>query len=117
MLERLMNIDRRIIFILVALAVIIPTFLKVSFPITVSDPTRQIYNYIEDLPPKSTVLIAFNYGPSSLAELEPMAAAVLRHCFKKELRVIGNDSFCRRSNVGRRSYQGHRGRNRCRKWQ
>lgn len=93
MLERLMNIDRRIIFILVALAVIIPTFLKVSFPITVSDPTRQIYNYIEALPPKSTVLIAFNYGPSSLAELEPMAAAVLRHCFKKELRVIGMTLF------------------------
>ena len=32
MLDKLMNIDRRIIFILVALAVIIPTFLKVSFP-------------------------------------------------------------------------------------
>lgn len=93
MLQRLMNIDRRIIFILVALAVIIPTFLKVSFPITVSDPTRQIYNYIEELPPNATVLMAFNYGPSSLAELEPMAAAVLRHCFKKGLRIIGLTLF------------------------
>lgn len=100
MLERLMNIDRRIIFILVALAVIIPTFLKVNFPITVSDPTRKIYNYIEDLPPKSTVLMAFNYGPSSLAELEPMAAAVLRHCFKKELRVIGMTLFADGSTLG-----------------
>lgn len=89
MLERLINIDRRIIFILVAIAVVIPTFIKVRFPITVSNPTRSIYDYIEALPPKSTVMIAFNYGPSSLAELEPMAAAVLRHCFKKKLRVIG----------------------------
>ena len=67
MLKKIMQIDRRIIFILVALAVIIPTLLKVSFPITVSEPTRKLYDYIEDLPPGSTVLIAFDYGPSSMA--------------------------------------------------
>ena len=32
MLERLINIDRRIIFILVAIAVVIPTFIKVTIP-------------------------------------------------------------------------------------
>ncbi len=96
MLEKLMNIDRRIIFILVALAVIIPTLLKVNFPVTVSEPTRNIYDYIDALPPRSTVMIAFNYGPSSLAELEPMAAAVLRHCFRKKIRAIGLTLF----NVG-----------------
>ncbi len=96
MFEKLMNIDRRIIFVLVALSVIIPTLLKVSFPITVSEPTRNIYNFIDALPPRSVVLIAFDYGPSSLAELEPMAVAVLRHCFKKKIRVIGMTLF----NVG-----------------
>ena len=89
MLEILMGIDRRIIFIFVALAVIIPSFLRVSFPITVSQPTRSIYDYIDELPAESTILMAFNYGPSSLAELEPMATAVLRHCFRKNVRVIG----------------------------
>ena len=89
MLKKIMQIDRRIIFILVALAVIIPTLLKVSFPITVSEPTRKLYDYIEDLPPGSTVLIAFDYGPSSMAELQPMGMAFLRHCFQKKIRVIG----------------------------
>ena len=89
MLEKLMNIDRRIVFILVAVAVIIPTMLKVSFPITVSQPTRSVYDFIDELPPDSTILIGFNYGPASLAELEPMAVAVLRHCFRKNVSVIG----------------------------
>ena len=84
MLKKIMQIDRRIIFILVALAVIIPTLLKVSFPITVSEPPRKLYDYIEDLPSGSTVLIAFDYGPSSMAELQPMGMAFLRHCFRKK---------------------------------
>ena len=98
MLEKLMSIDRRIVFILVAIAVIIPTLMKVSFPITVSQPTRSVYDFIDSLPEEPTILMAFNYGPSSLAELEPMAAAVLRHCFRKKVRVIGMTLF----NVGAR---------------
>ena len=93
MLEKLMSIDRRIVFILVAIAVIIPTLLKVRFPITVSPPTKSVYDFIDELPPDSTILMAFDYGPSSLAELEPMAVAVLRHCFKNRVRVIGMTLF------------------------
>ena len=89
MIEKLMNIDRRIVFILVALAVIIPSLLSVSFPITVSQPTRSAFDYIEALPPGSTLMIGFNYGPSSLAELHPMAKAVIHHCFRKKIRIIG----------------------------
>lgn len=98
MLEKLMSIDRRIVFLMVAIAVIIPTLLKVSFPITVSQPTRSVYDFIDELPPDSAILMAFDYGPSSLAELEPMAVAVLRHCFSKNVRVIGMTLF----NVGAR---------------
>jgi hypothetical protein len=89
MIEKMMNIDRRIVFILVALAVIIPSLLSVSFPITVSQPTRSTYDYIEALPSGSTLMIGFNYGPSSLAELHPMARAVIHHCFRKKIRLIG----------------------------
>ena len=100
MIEKLMNIDRRIVFILVALAVIIPSLLEVSFPITVSQPTRSTYDYIEALPPGSTVMIGFNYGPSSLAELHPMAKAVIYHCFQKQIRVIGMTLLAEAATLG-----------------
>ena len=89
MLEKLTNMDRRIIFILVALVVIIPTLIPVRLPTRVSEPTQKLYNYIDELPPESTIIMAFDYGPSSLAEPEPMAKAVLQHCFDKDVRVIG----------------------------
>ena len=88
MLEKLMNIDRRIVFILVALAVILPTLIPVSMPISVSEPTRQLYDYIEALPAESTIMLAFDYGPASLAELNPMAKALLKQCFAKDVKVI-----------------------------
>ena len=89
MLERLMNIDRRIVFILVALAVIIPTLLPVNLPVSVSEPTQKLYDYIDTLPAESTIMLAFDYGPASLAELNPMAKALLKQCFAKKIRVIG----------------------------
>lgn len=81
--------NRRIVFILVALAVIIPMLLPVSLPVSVSEPTQQLYDYITVLPAGSTIMLAFDYGPASLAELNPMARAVLRQCFDKDVRVIG----------------------------
>ena len=89
MIEKFMNMDRRIIFLLIALVVIIPTLIPVRLPITVSEPTQKLYDYIEELPPGSTIMIAFDYGPSSLAEPEPMAKAVMQHCFSKGIKIIG----------------------------
>jgi len=84
-----MNIDKRYIFVLIALGVIIPMLLKVMFPIDVTGPTKGVYEYIENLPEGSVIMMAFDYGPASMAELQPMALAVLRHCFSKNLKVIG----------------------------
>ncbi len=106
MIEKLMNIDRRIVFILVALAVIIPSLLNVSFPITVSQPTRSTYEYIEAMPPGSTLMIGFNYGPSSFAELHPMAKAVLHHCFRKKIRVIGMTLLAEGATLGDKMLKG-----------
>ncbi len=89
MFEKLMNIDRRIIFVLVAVVVIIPTLIPIRLPTRVAEPTQKLYDYIDELPPGSTIIMAFDYGPSSLAEPEPMAKAVLQHCFNKDVRVIG----------------------------
>ncbi len=89
MLNKILNFDRHIIFVIVALAVIIPTILQPRLPITVSEPTQNVYDYIEALPPGSTVMMSFDYGPSSMPEPTAIAKAFLRHCFSKGVRVIG----------------------------
>ena len=38
--------------------------------------------------PDDVVLVSFDYGPSTAPENDPMADAVLRHCFSKQLKVV-----------------------------
>ena len=90
MLDRLLTIDRRVIFIIVGIAVILPALTKIKFPITrVSESTQMLYDRIDELPPESAIMISLDYGPSSMAELQPQLSALLHHCFARNLKVIG----------------------------
>ena len=89
MKELLLNIDRRIIFIFVALGVIIPSLTAFQLPIKPTTYVRAVYNTIEDVAKKKgTILISFDYGPGSDAEIQPMALAILRQCFSKDVKVV-----------------------------
>lgn len=89
MLTKLVNMDRRIVFILVALAVIIPMVFPISLPVSISKPTQDLYDYIDGLEAGSAIMLVFDYGPSSLAELNPMAKAILKQCFERDVKVVG----------------------------
>jgi len=87
-IEKIQNLDRRYIFIVIALSVIIPLLFPFGLPVRVSAPVQNSFDKIESLPKGSIVLASFDYGPSSAPELQPMALATLRHCFKNDLRVV-----------------------------
>lgn len=80
----LSNLDRRWIFLLMLLAVSIPILTGVYLPATSSAMSQTVFDQIEKLEPGSKILMAFDYDPPSIGELEPMARAFTRHCaFKK----------------------------------
>jgi hypothetical protein len=85
--QRLLGLDRRIIFLLVALGVILPLMIPVNLPVTPTPRVRAAFDTIQELPPGSRVLISMDYEPDIMAELLPMSIAVLRHCFQRHLRV------------------------------
>ena len=84
------NLTRWVIFVLVALAIIIPYMLrkKIILPDTSSRVVKNIYDEIESLPSSSPILLSIDYDPGSDEELRPMTLAVLRHAFRKDLRVV-----------------------------
>lgn len=88
-LEKLASLDRRYIFLMVALTVIIPMLLPIGMPITGTSEVRSVYEYIEKTPEGSAIMLALDFDPSALAELRPMTIAVLRHAFAKKMKVIG----------------------------
>lgn len=90
LLVRLQKLDRRVIFTLVFFAVTVPFY--VSWPpvrIDVSKEVESAYTVIDAIPPDGQpLMLSFDYDPASAAELTPMAVAVLRHCFSKDIRVL-----------------------------
>jgi hypothetical protein len=87
-LDRISRLDRRVIFLAVALAVILPMFFPLRLPVEVTAPVRQLYDVIEDLPERSVVLISIDYDPSGSPELQPATLSIMRHCFRRDLRVV-----------------------------
>lgn len=87
-LSRLLRLDRRFIFVLVALATAGPLLFPVNLPISVSPRVRAAYETIDRLPAGSMVLLSLDYEPDIMAELQPMAKSVLRHCFRKGLKPV-----------------------------
>jgi hypothetical protein len=85
--EILRTIDRRIIFLLIALAVILPLVFHLVFSVHSSPIVEAIFDEIEGLPPGSKVLVSFDYGPSTVPENQPMAEAVVRHILHKDLKL------------------------------
>ena len=88
-IEKLINIDRRIIYLVVGVTVTVPFFIPLRLPVHISTPVQSVYDYIEALPEGSVVLVGFNFSPSTMPEVYPMCLAVLRHCYSKKLKVIG----------------------------
>ncbi|MBU1319955.1 MAG: hypothetical protein KKG33_05810 [candidate division Zixibacteria bacterium] len=86
--NKMLMIDRRWIFLLVGLSLLIPMFLSSDFKLSISDEVRGIFDAMEKLPPGSRVLMTFDYDPPSAPELQPMADAAVRYCFKKDLKII-----------------------------
>jgi hypothetical protein len=80
--------DRRYIYAAVAFYVIFPIIVTLHLPISTSPEVQQLYDAVEELPDSSTVMLTFDYYPSTLAETEPMSHAALHHFFRKDCRIV-----------------------------
>jgi hypothetical protein len=86
--ERMLKIDRRIIFLVIGLCTLLPLLYPVGLPIRISSEVRGVYDHIESLPERSVFFLSLDFDPASKPELHPQAIALLRHAFRKNLRVV-----------------------------
>jgi len=87
-MQRLDKLDRRWVFLAMAVAVAAPLFFKLGLAPKTTPPVQAFYDYIERLPAGSKVLCSFDYDPGSKAELNPMCVSVLRHLLAKGHRPV-----------------------------
>lgn len=89
-LERFDQINPRVIYLLMALALVLPVLKPIGMPIEVDNQlTLPVYEWVESLSPGDIVFFDASYGGGSDAELSPQLEAWLYHCFMKDVKVIG----------------------------
>ena len=86
--EKMLNVDRRWIFLLIGIACVVPFFTPLGLPILPSQEVVSIYDYIEDLSTDNAMFVGFDFDPGTAAENMPMGVAVLRHAFARNVPVF-----------------------------
>lgn len=86
-MEKVQALDRRVVFVFIALAVAIPLLFQVVFPEKISPIVASIFDRVDGLPEGSKVLISMDYSPSTVPEIQPMVDAAIRHCATKKLKI------------------------------
>ena len=86
---KLGQLDRRFIFILIGLSVLIPLLRPdwINIPIKTTSNSRIVFEELNSLKSGDKVLLSFEYGASTKPEIHPMSVAVLQHLFSKGIKV------------------------------
>jgi hypothetical protein len=84
----ILNLDRRVIYTLVLICVIVPLVMPLELEITPTPEVISAFEDIEALETGSAVIISCDYGPNSMPETHPMYKALLHQCFRSGLRPI-----------------------------
>ncbi len=88
--ERFEDINPRIVYLLMALALVLPVIKPIGMPIVIDkNMTKPVFDWIENCEPGEIVFFDAAYGGGSDAELSPQLEAWFYHCLKKDLKVIG----------------------------
>ena len=88
--RKLIALDSWIIYGVMILAVVVPMLMpELILPVTVTDPVRDLFDAVDRLPEGSRIFVTMDFEPSQEAEMTPIALAVLKHCFRKNLEVTG----------------------------
>jgi hypothetical protein len=82
------RLDRRWIYAITGLLVLLPLLWPLNLPLEPSPPVRAYHDTIAALPPGSTVLVSCDFDPASRPELEPMTRTTLRQLFRKHCKVV-----------------------------
>lgn len=72
-----------------AVAVVFPLVFKLGLPNKVTPEVKNVFDRMESLPNSSVVLISFDFEAASFPEVQPLANAILTHCFSKNVKIIG----------------------------
>jgi len=85
--DRLGTIDRRIIFALLIVALMVPLMNPIGLPVSVTDQTRKSFNVIDKLQSGDVVMMDAGYSVSGAADVEPQTIAIIKHLMNRGVKI------------------------------
>ena len=86
--ERMMNLDRRWVYLVIGVVVVVTAIWSFAVPLYVTPEARSVYDFVESLVPGEVLMIGVDYDPAALAELHPMSYTITRQCFAKDVKLL-----------------------------
>ena len=86
--EKMLNIDRRWIFLSIGVVSIVPFFINFGMPVVTTDEVEGIFDYMDELGPENAIFVSFDFAPGTQAENMPMAIGVIRHALHNNVPVF-----------------------------
>lgn len=86
--SKLQNVDRRIIYVVVLLAIAVPLINPIGVPLSISPLTESVFNLADSLQPGDRVLFSLDYSPGGSPDVHPQAVAMMQHMMQKGVRVV-----------------------------
>ena len=86
-IEYLSTLDRRIVYLVLAIAVMLPLVIPSVQRVRVMSPVAKLFAAVDSVPDDQILIVDFDYDPQTLPEMEPMGIAVLRHAFERKIKV------------------------------
>jgi len=87
-LERLQRVDRRWLYLALALACAVPFVVKIRLPVYVSPETRKLYEAIDRCPPDKVVMVDSAWDAGSLSENWGQVEVVFDHLLRKHIKFV-----------------------------
>jgi len=86
--SRMLNLDRRWIFLLIGVVCTVPFFVPFGLPVLPTKNVISIFDYVETLGPENAIFVSFDFDPGTDPENMPMAVAITRHAFARNIPVF-----------------------------
>jgi len=87
-LDRIENIDRKVIYFIVTLAVILPLINPIGLPLNIAEESVNYKNAIDDIPDGSNVLCKIDMEAGLSGELGPAGVATINQLLEKPVKLV-----------------------------
>lgn len=85
---KLAVIDKRILYWVLVILLVIPYLYPIGFPITVSQSTRDLYEFIDTLGPEDVCVFTIDGDVSGWSEILPGEVAIIKHFLRKGVKIV-----------------------------